>query len=493
MSRIEDYDPRFLGGGSSDAATQHKRLGRGFIPFNLIGIVAVAADFITIIGACLASAVLYHELVLGRGAPIEPFITLACFVFANFTAIQAGRGKYEPQQLFGARKQVESVSAVWLLTFVFVLAAAFSFKLTSIYSRGATIAFFLSGWAGLVVSRVLLARFLKHALDKSAFATRRVLVITDRSQLNTSAIVGDLPRYGYSPFRVIDVDLDEARDDLTRALPANILREIIQISRESDVSSIFLEVSWSKRRAIDEIMSQLRVLSLPVYLLPDTNVSHFLNHQVVPIGMDWSAELKRAPLSASEQFGKRCIDIFLSMIVLALLAPLLALVSLAIKLDSRGPVFFLQTRQGFNGRPFQIFKFRTMNAAACTEPVQQATRNDPRITFIGKILRRTNIDELPQLLNVIRGDMSLVGPRPHAASQNTEYEKLISNYAYRYHMLPGITGWAQINGLRGETKTLDHMVERVEADLWYVNNWSFLLDLKILLRTLVLGIQSTAY
>jgi lipopolysaccharide/colanic/teichoic acid biosynthesis glycosyltransferase len=113
--------------------------------------------------------------------------------------------------------------------------------------------------------------------------------------------------------------------------------------------------------------------------------------------------------------------------------------------------------------------------------------------LVGRILRRTNIDELPQLFNVIQGNMSLVGPRPHAESHNTEYEKLISNYAFRHHMLPGITGWAQVQGLRGETKTLDQMVERVEADLWYVNNWSFLLDLKILLRTLVLGIQPTAY
>ena len=220
---------------------------------------------------------------------------------------------------------------------------------------------------------------------------------------------------------------------------------------------------------------------------------HFLNHQVVPIGMNWSAELKRAPLSPLEQFGKRCIDMILTFIVLVLLAPLLAIVCLAIKLDSRGPIFFLQTRHGFSGKPFRIFKFRTMTASACEEPVQQATRDDPRITRVGWMLRRTNLDELPQLFNVIMGDMALVGPRPHAASHNTEYEKLIANYAFRYHMLPGITGWAQIQGLRGETKTLDRMVERVEADLWYVNNWSFLLDLKILLRTLLLGLQSSAY
>ena len=494
MAEVENYrDAPRVGKVSAGVAVQQRVRSRGLMPFSLIGIVASAFDFLVIVGACLASAVLYHELVLNTDAPIEPFVTLGVFVFVNFAAIQAARGNYQPPQLFAARKQIQSVSMVWLLTFVFLLTAAFSFKLTATYSRGATLTFFASGWVGLVTSRALLARFLHHTLSRAAFAKQQVLVITDRSQFNGSAIVHNLEQCGYLPLKIIDVDLGESLSTLTHALTATALDDVIDISRRNDLRSIFLEISWSKRRAIEEIMTQLRVLSIPVYLLPDSNVAHFLNHQVVPIGMDWSAELKRAPLLWTEQLGKRCIDISLTFIVLALLAPLLALVCLAIKLDSRGPLFFRQIRHGFNGRPFRIFKFRTMKASACGEPLRQATRDDPRITPVGRILRRTNIDELPQLFNVIRGNMSLVGPRPHAESHNTEYEKLISNYAFRHHMLPGITGWAQVQGLRGETKTLDRMVERVEADLWYVNNWSFLLDLKILLRTLVLGIQSTAY
>jgi undecaprenyl-phosphate galactose phosphotransferase/putative colanic acid biosynthesis UDP-glucose lipid carrier transferase len=380
------------------------------------------------------------------------------------------------------------------LTFVFVLAAAFSFKLTATYSRGATLTFFVTGWAGLVALRLMFSRALRYAVSQAAFTRQQVLVITDQTLINASPIVRNLEMFGYSPLQVINVDLDRAPGGMTRpALPAAALHDVIAASRASNLEGIFLEIPWSKRRAIEEIMSQLQVLSIPVYLLPDSNVAHFLDQQIVPMGMDWSAELKRAPLSPSERLTKRCIDVVLSLIVLVLLAPLLVLAAIAIKLDSSGPILFFQTRQGFNGRPFRIVKFRTMLASACQQPVQQATREDPRITVIGRILRRTNIDELPQLFNVIRGDMSLVGPRPHAASHNTEYEKQISNYAFRYHMLPGITGWAQIHGLRGETKTLDRMVERVEADLWYINNWSFLLDLKILLRTLVLGIQSSAY
>ena len=359
---------------------QRERSSRGRIPFRLIGTVAVAADLIVIFGCALASTILYHDLILDLPAPIDPFVTLGVFVFANFAAIQAGRGNYQPQQLFEVRKQIHAVSVIWLLTFVFVLAAAFSFKLTATYSRGATLTFFVAGWVGLVAVRLALSRFLHSMLSRSAFAKRQVLVITDRSQHNASAIVRNLERCGYSPLKSIEINLDDdvLAKGVVQSLPATSLNEIIEITRSTDINSIFLEVPWSKRRAIDEIMSQLRVLSMPVYLLPDSNVAHFLNHQVVPIGMDWSAELKRAPLSPLEQFGKRCIDMILTFIVLVLLAPLLAMVCLAIKLDSRGPIFFRQTRHGFSGKPFRIFKFRTMTASACEEPVQQATRDDPR-------------------------------------------------------------------------------------------------------------------
>ena len=155
------------------------------------------------------------------------------------------------------------------------------------------------------------------------------------------------------------------------------------------------------------------------------------------------------------------------------------LTALWIKLDSPGPIFFLQTRNGFNGHAFRIVKFRSMHVLEDGDTIRQATRADPRVTKIGRWLRRTNIDELPQLFNVLYGNMSLVGPRPHAAAHNSEYEKLIANYAFRYHVKPGITGWAQVNGYRGETPFTDLMEKRVELDLWYINNWSMWLDIKI--------------
>jgi lipopolysaccharide/colanic/teichoic acid biosynthesis glycosyltransferase len=148
-------------------------------------------------------------------------------------------------------------------------------------------------------------------------------------------------------------------------------------------------------------------------------------------------------------------------------------------------VLFRQTRNGFNGSAFRIFKFRTMRVQEDSPTIVQASKNDPRVTSIGKWLRKTSIDELPQIFNVFLGDMSLVGPRPHAAAHNFNYEQIISQYAFRHHVKPGITGWAQVNGYRGETSALELMEKRVEHDLWYINNWSFLLDLIILLRTIV--------
>jgi undecaprenyl-phosphate galactose phosphotransferase/putative colanic acid biosynthesis UDP-glucose lipid carrier transferase len=167
-----------------------------------------------------------------------------------------------------------------------------------------------------------------------------------------------------------------------------------------------------------------------------------------------------------------------------LLLPLLVLTSVIVKLDSSGPILFRQTRHGFNGKAFKILKFRTMFVLEDGDTIRQASRDDGRVTRIGAWLRRTSIDELPQLFNVLMGDMSIVGPRPHAAAHDHHFENVIGKYAYRHHVKPGITGWAQVNGFRGETPTIEAMKARVDLDIWYVNNWSLLLDAVIILRTL---------
>jgi len=194
-------------------------------------------------------------------------------------------------------------------------------------------------------------------------------------------------------------------------------------------------------------------------------------------------EIQRGPLSRSEQFVKRIFDILAASFSLLIMMPLMILTAVALKLESTGPIIFRQRRRGFNGRAFEIYKFRTMTVLEDGSHVRQARQNDARVTRIGRILRRTSIDELPQLFNVLRGEMSIVGPRPHAVAHDEEYSTLISNYAFRHHMKPGITGLAQVNGLRGGTPEVKLMQQRVEQDLWYINNWSLMLDVQIAART----------
>jgi exopolysaccharide biosynthesis polyprenyl glycosylphosphotransferase len=224
---------------------------------------------------------------------------------------------------------------------------------------------------------------------------------------------------------------------------------------------------------------------MPVRLIADATTRDILQHPQQKLGGVVSFELQRMPLTAGERAAKRVFDIAAATVGLMAIAPFLLAVSLAVWIESPGPILFRQTRGGFNGRAFQILKFRTMRVMEDGPTIIQATSNDHRLTRIGRWLRRSSVDELPQLINVLRGDMSLVGPRPHALAHDVQYSGLLSNYPYRHHVKPGLTGWAQVNGFRGETRTVSLMKQRVDLDLWYVTNWSFWLDLRILFRTVL--------
>jgi putative colanic acid biosynthesis UDP-glucose lipid carrier transferase len=203
--------------------------------------------------------------------------------------------------------------------------------------------------------------------------------------------------------------------------------------------------------------------------------------------------IQRLGLTPIERAIKRALDLIVSIAAVVFCLPLFLIVAMAIILDSRGPVIFRQRRSGFNGKEFIIFKFRTMRVLEDGPVVTQACRDDRRVTYIGKFLRRSSLDELPQLFNVLRGDMSLVGPRPHALAHDDHYRVQIAGYACRHYVKPGITGWAQVNGLRGETASLEQMADRVKLDRWYISNWSLGLDLNILLRTCFEVLRDPAY
>jgi exopolysaccharide biosynthesis polyprenyl glycosylphosphotransferase len=217
--------------------------------------------------------------------------------------------------------------------------------------------------------------------------------------------------------------------------------------------------------------------------MPRSNLSWFRAPALTRMGNNIGLSLSRPPLTAFDQAVKRAMDVVLASLILIAVLPLMLMIAVAIWAETGGAVLFLQQRHGFNQKTFKILKFRTMTTAEDGDRVVQATSGDRRITAVGRILRRSSLDELPQLFNVLKGDMSLVGPRPHALAHTREYEEKIAFYAHRHNVKPGLTGWAQVNGYRGETNAAWKMEKRVEHDLYYIDNWSLMLDLKILIMT----------
>lgn len=236
-----------------------------------------------------------------------------------------------------------------------------------------------------------------------------------------------------------------------------------------------------------DLMTRLRLYSLPVRYVPDLSVMQLLGQKASEVAGITTIALNATPLDGPDALLKTAVDRVLAASLLLLLAPLLLLIGGLIRLNSPGPVLFRQPRHGGGGRIIQVLKFRTMYHHDRPDDHRQARRNDPRITRIGGFLRRSSLDELPQLINVLRGDMSLVGPRPHPVALNEEYAARLDAFMQRHRVLPGITGWAQINGHRGETDTLEKMAKRLQYDLYYIEHWSLGLDLYILARTVLLG------
>jgi undecaprenyl-phosphate galactose phosphotransferase/putative colanic acid biosynthesis UDP-glucose lipid carrier transferase len=490
LSTVSELHSPIAGASSLRLNLPQKKAG-GVLPFQMIENVVLCCDLTLIVIASVVTGIAYHLAFFGRIGSVETFLSIGAIVCVNFSAILAARGAYRPQNLTDFWKQVRVTLGVWTFVFLLLSAVAFSFKVGEIYSRGATLTLFVAGGGTIVIWRWIIARFIERALTAGAFAEQKVVLIAEKAELADTSRVEEIKSCGYKPVKTFEFTSKLLADDSSWLM--NSVSEIVKISRQEKLDCIFLLMSWSDRTSVEQLTKALRVLSIPIYLLPDANVAHFLDRRVVTIGTSWTAELKRAPLGFAERMCKRAIDLVVASVALVMLAPIMLLVAAAIKLDSRGPILFAQTRDGFNGRSFKMWKFRTMSVAEDGPVIQQATKNDPRVTRFGRILRPSSIDELPQLLNVILGDMALVGPRPHASAHNLEYGKIISNYAYRHHVKPGLTGWAQVHGLRGETRTTDLMEKRVEFDLWYINNWSLWLDWKILLRTLLVGLQPTAY
>lgn len=265
--------------------------------------------------------------------------------------------------------------------------------------------------------------------------------------------------------------------------------------RARHIDELWLALPLTDEAAMLRFLDIFRNDLLNIRFIPDVSRIARFHGDRVDLEGALAIDLVAAPLDAEGLVAKANFDRAFSACAVIALAPFLIAIALAVKLTSRGPVLFRQRRRGVNGKPFDIYKFRTMHAHTIDEGViVQATRDDPRVTRLGAFLRRTSLDELPQFFNVLRGEMSVVGPRPHALQHDALYQDVVDGYIHRYRIKPGITGWAQINGLRGETDSVDKMQRRVEHDLYYLRNWSFALDMRIVLATIVRGfVHRNAY
>lgn len=261
------------------------------------------------------------------------------------------------------------------------------------------------------------------------------------------------------------------------------LNELVLEARAGRVSMVYVTLPMRAEDRIREVLNGLADTTASVYLVPDIFVFELLHSRWTNIGGLPAVSVFENPFYGVDGMVKRMIDIVLASVALVTLAIPMAVIAVLIKLTSPGPVFFRQRRYGLDGREILVWKFRTMRVCENGSEVKQATKNDDRITSLGRILRSTSLDELPQLINVLNGTMSLVGPRPHATAHNEEYRGLIQGYMLRHKVRPGITGLAQVNGHRGETDTLEKMELRVECDHRYIREWSLLMDLKILFQT----------
>jgi undecaprenyl-phosphate galactose phosphotransferase/putative colanic acid biosynthesis UDP-glucose lipid carrier transferase len=447
-----------------------------------IGRIVAAAELLGIMVAALAAGWAYDLLLYGKARGLDDIAGVGLIAAILYVFIARSFGLYKTSCLLGLDRRWRRIASGWLLVMLLLTLFLFLLKIGASFSRGTMVSFGLLGLAALLGVRTTTARLLAHASETGILIGRRAIVLGESDELARLTPAVLLRGFGISELgRVFLPQSDEPFGPQQRDL--TIIDDVIDMARATAADEIVIAMRWSDSRQLAGIRDRLRASPLPVRLLPDRAIAPILRNQMVAIGSSVSVELQRAPLTTTEQLQKRLLDVLVATAAVVILSPLILLTALAIKLDSRGPVVFRQRRNGFNGQQFVIFKFRSMTVAEDGAVVVQAKRSDARITRIGSVLRRTSIDELPQLFNVIRGDMSLVGPRPHALAHDNQYSELIGNYAFRHHVKPGITGWAQVNRHRGETALVSQMEARVEHDLWYINNWSLWLDLKILLRT----------
>ncbi|WP_250499590.1 undecaprenyl-phosphate glucose phosphotransferase [Caballeronia sp. GAWG1-5s-s] len=448
--------------------------------------------FFVIAGGVIAHSMRFSSL---EFSDIEKLLiafnsVLALLLFPTFGVYEAWRGKPLPMML--AR-----VTLAWMTVAAAALLLAFTLHRMDAVSRLWFAYSTLISGALIVLAKCVVYASLRIMRGRG-FNQRTVAIVGAQGFARTLlAHLSSTPEQGFTPVCLLDTTGDEelhasgvgSRPGASMRLPVlNDFDELVEKVRAEDINEVWLALPLSQEHTIYRFVHALRHDFVNLRLIPDTRSISLFNHSMTDVAGLATINLTTSPVSTLQMWPKLLFDRCFAAAALLALSPIMISIAIAIKATSEGPVFFTQNRKGADGRPFKIYKFRSMAVHRETKGhVTQATRNDPRVTKIGAFLRRTSLDELPQFINVLFGDMSVVGPRPHAIEHDDLYKDLVYGYMFRYRIKPGITGWAQVNGYRGATEKVEKMQNRVKFDLFYIHNWSFWFDIKIVAMTLFKG------
>lgn len=407
---------------------------------------------------------------------------LAFLFFAEWHAL------YSSWRADSIGREAWSILFIWILTFCVLLVLAFLTKSSVHFSRVTILAWSITTPILLVAERVVLRYVLRH-FRKFGFNTRSVAIVGGGK--NASQLVDAIwssPWMGLRIEGIYDGD-GGANPPEDIYLQRRDIGTLLQHAQAGVIDSVYITYPMQDEEKIRALVDQLADSTVSVHIVPDVFVSELFHARWTNLGGVPLVSVFESPIHGSNSFLKRLEDVVLGSLILLLISPVMLSIAVAVKLTSPGPAIFKQRRYGLNGQVIEVWKFRSMSVTEDGAHVPQAQKNDPRVTPLGAFLRRTSLDELPQFINVLQGQMSIVGPRPHAVAHNEQYRKLIHGYMLRHTVKPGITGWAQVNGWRGETDTTEKMAMRVKYDLEYINNWSIIFDLKIIWMTIFGGMR----
>lgn len=435
--------------------------------------------------------------------PVPGLVMLALTFAVMMSTVVFNLGKvYSPGEADNFWAAASRVLAHWALVCLLLIATVFLARVGASYSRGWATLWMTISALGLVGVRAVGATFMRRARAGGNLVTRVAIIGGDESGLQ---LYHYLKQQGH--IELVGVYDDRFARLQQRALEQGVTllgtaQDFLKRARYESVDCVVINLPWSSEHRVREMVEVLQELAIEVQICPEglnfvvQSFPLLKNSIATTLGGLPMFSVSRRPLDGWGWLIKGIEDGILITLLTPVVLPVCLLIALAIKLDSPGPVLFRQRRKGFNGREFMVYKFRTMRAAdSVPTGVTKATlRDDPRITFVGNILRCTSLDELPQLFNVLRGEMSIIGPRPHAVDHDEQFARIIRQYYSRHRVRPGITGWAQVNGLRGTIEEDAQIRRRVAHDLWYIENWSIFFDLRILLMTPFVGlINRNAY